>query len=92
LAKDPKERLGESVGGGSRMDFWTAIVLIVMLGMTVDIVKIRSKAKAASAEGEKRIEELMARMTKLEDRMANLETLVLEQEKRRPFDELLHKA
>jgi membrane protein implicated in regulation of membrane protease activity len=74
------------------MDFWTAVVIIVALTTFGQIVTARRRAKSSDVEEEKRIEELMGRMVKMEDRLANLETLVLEREKRRPFDELLHKA
>lgn len=68
------------------MSFWTAIVIIVAIGTISEIYRSRIKANAGKAEAS--FQKLIERMASLEERMANLETIVLEQEKRRKFSEL----
>ncbi len=68
------------------MGFWTAIVIIVAIGTFSEVYRVR--LKAGSKEIEKLLEQLTQRMTRIEERMANLETIVLEKEKERKFDGL----
>ena len=68
------------------MSFWTAIVIIVAIGTISEIY--RSRLKANSVKTEASFKKLTQRMVSLEERMANLETIVLETEKRRKFSEL----
>ncbi|CAB1060672.1 hypothetical protein D1BOALGB6SA_5439 [Olavius sp. associated proteobacterium Delta 1] len=68
------------------MSFWTAIVIIVAIGTLSEIY--RSRLKANSVKTEASYQKLIQRMVSLEERMANLETIVLETEKRRKFSEL----
>ena len=68
------------------MSFWSAIVIIVAIGAISEIY--RSRLKAGSKEVEKFLEQLTQRMTRIEERMANLETIVLEKEKERKFEGL----
>ncbi len=68
------------------MSFWTAIVIIVAIGTVSEIYRSRLKANAEKAEDA--FQKLTQRMASLEERMANLETIVLEQEKRRKFSDL----
>ena len=68
------------------MSFWTAIVIIVAIGTISEIYRSRLKANAGKAE--ESYQKIVQRMVKLEERMANIETIVLEKEKSRKFSEL----
>ena len=68
------------------MSFWTAIVIIVAIGTISEIYRARLKANAEKTEAS--FQKLIQRMASLEERMANVETIVLEQEKSRKFSEL----
>jgi len=68
------------------MSFWTAIVIIVAIGTLSEIYRSRLKANAVKTE--ESYQKLTQRMASLEERMANLETIVLEKEKSRKFSEL----
>ena len=68
------------------MSFWTAIVIIVAIGTLSEIYRSRLKANAAKTE--ESYQKLVQRMASLEERMANVETIVLEKEKSRKFSEL----
>ncbi len=68
------------------MSFWTAIVIIVAIGTISEI--FRSRLKANTAKTEDFYQKLTQRMVSLEERMANLETIVLDTEKSRKFSDL----
>ena len=68
------------------MSFWLAIVIIVAIGAVSEMYRARVKSATKGAEEMGR--DISARMAKIEERMANLETIVLEQEKGRPFGSL----
>lgn len=68
------------------MSFWTAIVIIVAIGTLSEIYRSRLKANAVKTE--ESYQKLVQRMASLEERMANVETIVLEKEKSRKFSEL----
>ncbi len=68
------------------MSFWTAIVIIVAISALSQIFRTRLKAtEEKSAASEKN---LVQRVTRLEDRIANLETLVVDQERTKKFSAL----
>lgn len=68
------------------MSFWTAIVIIVAIGTLSEVYRARLKANAKKSE--ESIDKISQRMTRLEDRMANLETIILEKERARKFSDL----
>ncbi len=68
------------------MSFWTAIVIIVAIGSFAEVY--RARLKTGAREVEKLLESLTERMARIEERMANLETIVLEKEKERKFEGL----
>ncbi len=71
------------------MNLWTAIVLIVLAGSAVEIVKIYSRRSSKQQpELLRQLEELKQRLGRQEKRIANLETLVLDRETERSFDEV----
>jgi hypothetical protein len=70
------------------MDMWSAIVLIVIAGLVFDAYETRMKARSFRTKHDETVGGLADRVSRLEERIANLETLVLEQDKRREFDAL----
>ena len=67
------------------MNLWTAIVIIVAIGTLSEIY--RSRLKAGSRKIEADVKSIVRRMVRLEERMGNLETIVLEKEKVSKFSE-----
>ncbi len=70
------------------MSFWTAIVIIVAIGVMCEMYKYRVKHKARSPHNGRLFDLQSRRIEGLEERINNLETLILEQEKLRKFDSL----
>ena len=68
------------------MNMWTGIVLIVAIGVASEMYRNWLKSQTKVADKIKK--EIEDRMTKIEARMANLETIVLEKEKASKFDSL----
>ena len=63
------------------------VIVIVALGITGDIIKKWMKSRERNIPDEM-LNSYDARMKKLEDRMANLETIVLEHERDKKFSSL----
>lgn len=63
------------------------VIVIVAMGITADIIKRWMKSKERNIPDEM-LNSYDARMKKLEERMANLETIVLEHERDRKFSSL----
>ena len=68
------------------MNFWTAIVLIVAIGAGSAVY--RARIKASSAKFEELFDSLSERVDRMEERMANLETILLDKEKAGKFENL----
>jgi hypothetical protein len=68
------------------MSFWTAIVIIVAISALSQI--FRARLKATEEKSEASTNNLVQRVTRLEDRIANLETLVVDQERTQKFSAL----
>jgi hypothetical protein len=68
------------------MSFWTAAVIIVAITTFGTIYRAKMKANAHPSNDAS--ESLLKRIDRLEERMANLETIVLEKEKARQFSDL----
>jgi hypothetical protein len=68
------------------MNTMTAVVLIVAIGTLGGLYRTRLKANSQKAD--KDFKDLSRRVSRLEDRIANLETLVLEKEKSKQFSDL----
>jgi hypothetical protein len=68
------------------MNTMTAVVLIVAIGTFGGLYRARLKANAKIADEE--FVDLSQRVSRLEDRIANLETIVLEKEKSKQFSDL----
>ncbi|MBN1903998.1 MAG: hypothetical protein JW927_02780 [Deltaproteobacteria bacterium] len=67
------------------MDIWTMIVLIVVICVVGDIVKSRRNIGISESKSGEDFSGLLGRLKK---RIENLETIVLEKERTRPFDEI----
>ena len=67
------------------MNLWTAIVIIVAIGTLSEIY--RSRLKAGARKTEEDVKSIAQRMVRLEERMGNLETKVLERENVRKFSQ-----
>jgi hypothetical protein len=68
------------------MSFWTAAVIIVAITTFGTIY--RTRLKAGARQSNEISESLLERIDRLEERMANLETIVLEKEKAKQFSDL----
>ena len=68
------------------MSFWTAAVIIVAIGALSKIFTARLKATADKSEAS--TEGLAQRVTRLENRIGNLETIVVDEERTRKFSAL----
>lgn len=63
------------------------MLLWIFLALGIGLLLVLSQNRA-QGELERRIEALEAQQAHLQERLITLEKLLLEQEKRRPFDEL----
>ena len=78
------------------MDFWVFVIVIVAMSIVAGIINTAINAKAKYRHNSddldlmsKRLEKTLdERLTKIEGRLGNMETLVLDQEKARKFDAL----
>lgn len=70
------------------MNLWTMIVIIVALGVAREMYRYHVKYNAGSPKSDRHHELQSRRIARLEERIVNLETLVLESEKLRRFDAL----
>ena len=68
------------------MSFWTAVVLIVFIGAGCAV--FRARIKASSGQLEELFDSISERVDRMEERMANLETILLDKEKARKFENL----
>ena len=68
------------------MSFWTAAVIIIAITTFGTIYRAHIKANARQSD--ENTESLLQRLERLEERMANLETIVLEKEKAKQFSDL----
>ena len=70
------------------MSLWTGIVLIVFISVLFGYLGKRARYQLGDARLTDRLGKQDLIIRELQERVANLEAIVLEQEKRRPFDEL----
>ena len=68
------------------MSFWTAVVIIVAISALSQI--FRTRLKATEEKNEASTNNLVQRVTRLEDRIANLETIVVDKERAEKFSAL----
>jgi transcription elongation GreA/GreB family factor len=72
------------------MDLWVFIIIIVAIGSAVKILEpIISKRYSSESEASKKQQELLEeRIRKQDERISNLETIMLDIQKERKFDDL----
>ncbi|MBL0513991.1 hypothetical protein ACEUC3_10350 [Aeromonas bivalvium] len=70
------------------MSLWTGIVLIVFISVLFGYLGKRARYQLGDVRITDRLGKQDLIIKELQERVANLEAIVLEQEKRRPFDEL----
>ncbi len=68
------------------MSFWTAAVIIVTITTFGTLYRAKIKADSKKSNGD--FEALLQRIDRMEDRIANLETIVLEKEQTKKFSDL----
>ena len=66
--------------------FWTAVVIIVAIGAVSEMY--RARVKSSTKASEEAYKEVIERLTKVEERMANLETILFEKDKARRYEDL----
>jgi hypothetical protein len=70
------------------MSLWTAIVLIVLISLLFGYLGKRARYQLGDARITDRLGKQDLIIKELQERVANLEAIVLEQEKLKPFREL----
>ncbi|MFM1642412.1 hypothetical protein [Aeromonas salmonicida] len=70
------------------MTMWTGIVLIVFISMLFGYLTKRARYQLGDARITDRLGKQDMIINKLQERIANLEAIVIEEEKRRPFRDL----
>ncbi|MFM5244496.1 MULTISPECIES: hypothetical protein [Aeromonas] len=70
------------------MTMWTGIVLIVFISVSFSYLTKRSRYQMGDARITDRLGKQDMIIKELQERIANLEAIVIEEEKRRPFKEL----
>ncbi|MGY3865220.1 hypothetical protein [Aeromonas bivalvium] len=70
------------------MSLWTAIVLIVLISMLFGYLGKRARYQLGDARITDRLGKQDLVIKELQERVANLEAIVIEEEKRRPFRDL----
>lgn len=70
------------------MSLWTGIVLIVFISMLFGYLTKRARYQLGDARITDRLGKQDVIINKLQERIANLEAIVIEEEKRRPFKDL----
>lgn len=70
------------------MTMWTGIVLIVFISLLFGYLGKRARYRLGDARITDRLGKQDMIIKELQDRVANLEAIVIEEEKRRPFKEL----
>lgn len=72
------------------MNLWTAVVIIVAIGCLVEIVRIVTVKRRPKIDPDalKKIDQVIDRMKAQDERISNLETIILDQQKDRKFDDL----
>ena len=71
------------------MDFWFFVVVIVIVGSLTELGRLYlKKREVVSPEYEKKIDDLQTIVTRQNTRIENLETVILEMERNKKFDDL----
>ena len=81
--------MGQYMRENQVMGLWEMIVAVVLISAIGDAVQQRYKSKERHAEMQSEHTGLSNRLKRIEDRLGNLETLVVESEKHNEFDKAL---
>ncbi|HAU4883284.1 TPA: hypothetical protein F3L15_04480 [Aeromonas hydrophila] len=76
------------IGKESLMTMWTGIVLIVFISALFGFLSKRARYQLGDIRITDRLGKQDVLISQLQERIANLEAIVIEEEKRRPFKEL----
>ncbi|MCX7019942.1 MAG: hypothetical protein WCK47_05285 [bacterium] len=68
---------------------WAFLIVFVCIMGLVKIIRIRASSGMATGGDQARLDKFSRRLDKIEQRMANVETIVLEAEKHRQFERAL---
>ena len=71
------------------MEFFATVVLIVLIICTAGVLSERYKSKARDGVSQDDFDRLENRLMRIEDRLGNMETLVVEHEKHQKFEKAL---
>ena len=71
-----------------RLGIFEMVTLIVVVSCVAGVAKTALKAKASNQRKNKHAEAFESRIGQIEDRMANMETIVLDLEKHKKFTDL----
>jgi predicted kinase len=69
------------------MGMWSFLTIIVSIGILSEMYQARLKSRAGHADD--LFQQISERMARVEERMANIETIVLEKEREKRFDSLV---
>lgn len=71
------------------MSFWTFCAFAVAVGVISEMYRARLKTKVKISQANQESEDIIGRLDRMEQRIANLETIVIDREKHREFDQSL---
>ena len=71
------------------MDFWIFVAFCVAAGVISEMYRARLKAKVQMAETDNHVGGLEQQLRKIEERLNNLETIVIERDRHKEFDRAL---
>jgi hypothetical protein len=69
------------------MNIWTFLALAVLFGCGEEIYRARLKHKKELAQVNSRSDDLELRLRNIEDRLANVESICIEQDRVKQFDD-----
>jgi hypothetical protein len=79
----------QSINEETAMDFWLAIVIIVVVGSVMETVRqYLKKSERGSAAADKKYHELQEIIKKQDERLSNLETVILDLSSEKKYRDL----
>jgi hypothetical protein len=71
------------------MDFWLVVIIVASLVTTSKVFQEWIRSRTGNAEYDEKIHRLSDRLAQIEERLGNVETLVVEKEKYEKFERAL---
>lgn len=71
------------------MGLWEMIAIVAVAGIIAEAYQTRVKAQSRQAELKEEFSDLGSQLSRIEERLNNLETLVVEEERHKEFDRAL---